>query len=377
MGAIRVLIVFGTRPEAIKMAPVVKRLEQDSRFEGGVCVTGQHKQMLDQVLDLFDISPSYNLGVMKSGQDLTDITSTILLELRDVFEDFKPDYVLVHGDTATTLSATLAAYYKKIRIGHVEAGLRTNDIYSPWPEEGNRRIASCLANIHFAPTDIAQANLLAENISKDSIVVTGNTVIDSLFMVLRKMKENDELRYTLSQRFHFLTEERRIVLITSHRRESFGDGLARICQALIKLADHYTNVDFVYPVHFNPNVREPVNHFLSNRSNIFLIEPQDYLPFVYLMNRSSIILTDSGGIQEEAPSLGKPVLVMRDTTERFEALQSGTVKLVGTSVDVIFREVSKLLSDKKTYDLMSLAHHPYGNGSASERIIQVMCDMSK
>lgn len=369
---IRVLSVFGTRPEAIKMAPVVEQLKHDSRFESKVCVTGQHRQMLDQVLELFDIQPEYDLKIMKAGQDLTDVTSSILLGLRSVLQEFKPDYVLVHGDTATTLSTTLAAYFQQIKVGHVEAGLRTNNIYSPWPEEGNRKVTGSLANLHFAPTSTSQNNLLAENVPADTIVVTGNTVIDALFMVRDKLNNDPELQSGFVKQFDFLKTGRRLVLITGHRRESFGGGFERICKAISELAIKFVDVDFVYPVHLNPNVREPVNHFLSDQPNIFLVEPQDYLPFVYLMDRSDIILTDSGGIQEEAPSLGKPVLVMRDTTERPEAVKAGTVKLVGTDVNRIINEVSILLTDDRAYKKMSVAHNPYGDGAASQRILDAI-----
>jgi len=369
MVKMKVLSVFGTRPEAIKMAPVVEQLKNDNRFESKVCVTGQHRQMLDQVLELFNIKPDFDLNIMKAGQDLTDVTSSILLGLRSVFKEFNPDYVLVHGDTATTLSTTLAAYFQQIKVGHVEAGLRTNNIYSPWPEEGNRKVTGCLANLHFAPTCTSKNNLLVENIPEDTVVVTGNTVIDALFMVRDRLSHDQALRSNLDLRFDFLNSERKVVLITGHRRESFGGGFERICQAVSELADKFSNVDFVYPVHLNPNVREPVNRFLSGRSNIFLIEPQDYLPFVYLMGRAHVILTDSGGIQEEAPSLGKPVLVMRDTTERPEAVEAGTVKLVGTDVDKIVGEVTTLLTEHHAYCSMSMAHNPYGDGKASIRIL--------
>ncbi|WHR50801.1 UDP-N-acetylglucosamine 2-epimerase (non-hydrolyzing) [Vibrio furnissii] len=374
MKKIKVLSVFGTRPEAIKMAPVVEQLKHDTRFESKVCVTGQHRQMLDQVLELFDIQPDYDLNIMKAGQDLTDITSSILLGLRSVLQEFNPDYVLVHGDTATTLSTTLAAYFQQIKVGHVEAGLRTNNIYSPWPEEGNRKVTGSLANLHFAPTSTSQNNLLAENVPEDTIVITGNTVIDALFMVRDKLSHNQELQSNFMKQFDFLKTGRRVVLITGHRRESFGGGFERICQAVSELAAKFNDVDFVYPVHLNPNVREPVNRFLSGQPNIFLIDPQDYLPFVYLMNRSDVILTDSGGIQEEAPSLGKPVLVMRDTTERPEAVEAGTVKLVGTDVNRIVNEVSMLLTDDKAYQVMSVAHNPYGDGTASTRILEAIAD---
>lgn len=372
MNNIKVLSVFGTRPEAIKMAPVVEQLKHDCRFESKVCVTGQHRQMLDQVLELFDIQPEFDLNIMKAGQDLTDVTSSILLGLRSVLQEFKPDYVLVHGDTATTLATTLAAYFQQVKVGHVEAGLRTNNIYSPWPEEGNRKVTGCLANLHFAPTSTSQNNLLKENVPADTIVVTGNTVIDALFMVRDKLNSDLTLRASFENQFEFLNDQRRMVLITGHRRESFGGGFERICEAISELSDKFSDVDFVYPVHLNPNVREPVNRFLSGRSNIVLIEPQDYLPFVYLMNRAHVILTDSGGIQEEAPSLGKPVLVMRETTERPEAVEAGTVKLVGTDVAKIVDEVSILLTDKSAYQKMSVAHNPYGDGLASRRILDAI-----
>ncbi|MGU3191350.1 non-hydrolyzing UDP-N-acetylglucosamine 2-epimerase [Vibrio cholerae] len=372
MQKFKVLSVFGTRPEAIKMAPVVEGLKQDKRFESKVCVTGQHRQMLDQVLELFGIQPEYDLKIMKAGQDLTDVTSSILIGLRSVLQEFKPDYVLVHGDTATTLSTTLAAYFQQIKVGHVEAGLRTKNIYSPWPEEGNRKVTGSLANLHFAPTATSQNNLLAENIPADTIVVTGNTVIDALFMVRDKLNNDPEVQSCFVKQFDFLKTGRRVVLITGHRRESFGGGFERICQAVSELATKFIDVDFVYPVHLNPNVREPVNRFLSGQPNIFLIEPQDYLPFVYLMDRSDVILTDSGGIQEEAPSLGKPVLVMRDTTERPEAVEAGTVKLVGTDVSRIVNEVSILLTDNQAYKKMSVAHNPYGDGAASQRILDAI-----
>lgn len=372
MSNIRILTVFGTRPEAIKMAPVVDALKNDCRFDSKVCVTAQHREMLDQVLSLFEIEPDYDLNIMKAGQDLTDVTTSILTGLRSVLQEFKPDYVLVHGDTATTLSATLASYYQQIKVGHVEAGLRTNNIYSPWPEEGNRKLTGALANLHFAPTQTSLDNLLAENISDKAICVTGNTVIDALLMVKSKLSNDKALSKSLSDKFAFLDSQRRMVLITGHRRESFGGGFERICQAISTLAESFPNVDFVYPVHLNPNVREPVNRLLVNKANVHLIEPQDYLPFVYLMDRSSIILTDSGGIQEEAPSLGKPVLVMRDTTERPEAVSAGTVKLVGTDVNKIIDEVSILLTQDEAYKKMSFSHNPYGDGKASGRILDAI-----
>lgn len=368
MSAIKILSIFGTRPEAIKMAPVVENLKGDNRFESKVCVTAQHREMLDQVLQLFNITPDYDLNIMKSGQDLTDITSSILLGLRSVLQEFKPDYVLVHGDTATTLSATLASYYQQIKVGHVEAGLRTNDIYSPWPEEGNRKITGALANLHFAPTSTSADNLRRENVPQERIIITGNTVIDALLMVKDKLAQDPVLAGELKAKFDFIDDDRKIVLITGHRRESFGGGFERICNAVLKLAKTFPDVDFVYPVHLNPNVRGVVNSVLRGQDNIYLIEPLDYLPFVFLMNASSIILTDSGGIQEEAPSLGKPVLVMRDTTERPEAVDAGTVKLVGTDEKCIFDAVAELLTNKSEYEAMSFAHNPYGDGKASSRI---------
>lgn len=332
--SLKTLIVFGTRPEAIKMAPLALNLAQDDRFESRVCVTGQHRQMLDQVLELFEITPDYDLNIMKPGQDLTDVTIAILQGLKPVLTEFKPDVVLVHGDTATTLATSLAAYYQQIPIAHVEAGLRTGNLYSPWPEEGNRRLTGALAALHFAPTSTSQDNLLREGTDAATIYTTGNTVIDALLEVVRKL-ESPALKNQFEAQFSFLNPERRMVLVTGHRRENFGGGFERICQALVDTARQFPDVDIVYPVHLNPNVREPVNRLLADVNNIHLIEPLDYLPFVYLMTRSYLILTDSGGIQEEAPALGKPVLVMRDTTERPEAVAAGTVKLVGTDVESI------------------------------------------
>lgn len=368
----KVLTVFGTRPEAIKMAPLVHALTADNRFEARVCVTAQHREMLDQVLELFEITPDYDLNLMKPGQDLTDVTCGILQGMKPVLQEFKPDYVLVHGDTATTLSATLAAYYQQIKVGHVEAGLRTGNINSPWPEEGNRKLTSALTALHFAPTEASRANLLQENIAPSTVVVTGNTVIDALLQVKRKLEVDAELNKDLAARFAFLKGDKKLVLITGHRRESFGGGFERICKAINLLANDFPAVQFVYPVHLNPNVQEPVNRLLSGLDNVVLIEPQDYLPFVYLMNRAAIILTDSGGVQEEAPSLGKPVLVMRETTERPEAVEAGTVKLVGTDVDKIVRSVGRLLTDEDEYNSMSFAHNPYGDGNACQRIIDAL-----
>jgi UDP-N-acetylglucosamine 2-epimerase (non-hydrolysing) len=365
----RILSVFGTRPEAIKMAPLVHALANDPRFDAKVCVTAQHREMLDQVLDLFEITPDYDLNLMKPGQTLNDITARILLELKPVLQEFKPDVVLVHGDTATTFAASLAAYYEQISVGHVEAGLRTGNIYSPWPEEGNRKLAGAIADLHFAPTEKSRQNLLAENVDPNKIIVTGNTVIDALHDVIKKLESNLELKSILEDVFDFLDNNKRIVLITGHRRESFGGGFERICEAIAKLAKAFPNVEFVYPMHLNPNVREPVNKLLADLNNVFLIEPLDYLPFVYLMHKAYVLLTDSGGIQEEAPSLGKPVLVMRDTTERPEAVIAGTVKLVGTNVEIIVNELSELLLSEAAYKVMSVAHNPYGDGHACQKII--------
>ena len=370
----KVLTVFGTRPEAIKMAPLVHKLAADDRFEAKVCVTAQHREMLDQVLELFEITPDYDLNLMKPGQDLTGITCGILQGLKPVLEEFKPDYVLVHGDTATTLSTTLAAYYQQIKVGHVEAGLRTGNIYSPWPEEGNRKLTGTIADLHFAPTQTSKQNLLTEDIDPEKIIVTGNTVIDALLDVIEKLETNIELKSLLQKKFDFLDEHKRLVLITGHRRESFGGGFERICEAIAQMAIAFPDVEFVYPMHLNPNVREPVNRLLAGLNNVFLIEPLDYLPFVYLMNKSYVLLTDSGGIQEEAPSLGKPVLVMRNTTERPEALDAGTVKLVGTDVEIIVTELTSLLSNEDAYKKMSFAHNPYGDGKACSRICDVLAN---
>ena len=368
----RILTVFGTRPEAIKMAPLVHALAADERFDAKVCVTAQHREMLDQVLELFEITPDYDLNLMKPGQDLTDITCGILQGLKPVLAEFKPEYVLVHGDTATTLTTTLAAYYQQIKVGHVEAGLRTGNVYSPWPEEGNRKLTGAIADLHFSPTEISKQNLLAENVAAEKVIVTGNTVIDALHDVIGKLDTNIGLKSSLEKQFSFLDEKKRLVLITGHRRESFGGGFERICEAIAQLAKTFPDVEFVYPMHLNPNVREPVNRLLADLNNVFLIEPLDYLPFVYLMNKSYVLLTDSGGIQEEAPSLGKPVLVMRDTTERPEAVDAGTVKLVGTEVNSIVTELSSLLSNEDAYKVMSFAHNPYGDGKACSRILDAL-----
>lgn len=365
--ALKVLLVFGTRPEAIKMAPLVRELQTRDGIEAKVCVTGQHREMLDQVMQLFKLTPDYDLAIMKPGQDLSDITSAVILGLRDVFADFQPDRVLVHGDTTTTLATSLAAYYARIAVGHVEAGLRTGNMYSPWPEEGNRRLTGGIADRHYAPTVESEQNLLAENVPQEQVLVTGNTVIDALQLVVEQLKTDVALKSEMEAKFNFLSNDRRMVLVTGHRRESHGGGFERICEALKTLANR-GDVDVVYPVHLNPNVREPVNRILSDAKHVHLIEPQDYLPFVYLMNRSHLIITDSGGVQEEAPSLGKPVLVMRDTTERPEALAAGTVKLVGTNAETIVKEASALLDDQQQYEKMSFAHNPYGDGKACARI---------
>lgn len=367
---LKVLTVFGTRPEAIKMAPVVRRLAEADKIDSRVCVTAQHRQMLDQVLDLFGILPDYDLNLMKPGQDLTDITANVLAGLRPVLAAFQPDIVLVHGDTSTTLAASLAAYYQRIPVGHVEAGLRTGNMWSPWPEEVNRKVAGAIARLHFAPTEQSQVNLAAENVPADHIHVTGNTVIDALQDVVARIESDAVLNAELSSHFN-LNGERRLVLVTGHRRESFGSGFERICAALAEIAQR-PDVEIVYPVHLNPNVKEPVERLLSVQPNVRLIKPQDYLPFVYLMNRASIILTDSGGIQEEAPSLGKPVLVMRDTTERPEAVEAGTVKLVGTDARLIVDSVAQLLDDREAYEKMSFAHNPYGDGQAAQRILSAI-----
>jgi UDP-N-acetylglucosamine 2-epimerase (non-hydrolysing) len=363
----RVLSVFGTRPEAIKMAPVVKTLAAAGDIDGRVCVTAQHREMLDQVLELFAITPDYDLDLMRPGQGLEDITAGVLHALSPVLDEFKPHLVLVHGDTTTTLAASLAAYYRKIPVGHVEAGLRTGNIFSPWPEEVNRKVAGAIASLHFAPTEQSKRNLLAEAVSEQAIVVTGNTVIDALIDVVAKLESDDAQMAAFGERFG-LDPAKRMILVTGHRRESFGDGFLRICEALAALAAR-DDVEIVYPVHLNPNVKGPVEEKLTGLSNVHLIPPQDYLPFVYLMSRATVILTDSGGVQEEAPSLGKPVLVMRETTERPEAVDAGTVKLVGTDTALIVSEVNRLLDDKSAYDAMSFAHNPYGDGKAVDRIL--------
>jgi UDP-N-acetylglucosamine 2-epimerase (non-hydrolysing) len=371
----KILIVFGTRPEAIKMAPVVRALNEAKHWEVAVCVTAQHRQMLDQVLSLFSIVPEFDLNLMKSGQDLTDITNSVLKGMRDVLNHWQPNLVMVHGDTTTAMAAGLAAFYAKVPVAHVEAGLRTNDIYSPWPEEINRRLVGRIATLHFAPTEIARTNLLAEGCADESIHVTGNTVIDALLNVVERIKIDAALTQQLNERFAFLQADKRLILVTGHRRENFGPGFEDICKALREIAKR-EDVEVVYPVHLNPNVQEPVRRMLGDCQRIHLIEPLDYLPFVYLMNRAHILLTDSGGIQEEAPSLGKPVLVMRDTTERPEAVEAGTVKLVGTNEKRILSELNALLDNEIKYKLMSQAHNPYGDGQASQKIKKILLGMN-
>ena len=375
------MLVFGTRPEAIKMAPLVKEFQKcPDDFQTIVCVTGQHRQMLDQVLELFEITPDYDLDIMKAGQDLYDVTSRVLIGMRDVLKEAQPDVVLVHGDTTTSTAAALAAFYQQIPVGHVEAGLRTHNIYSPWPEEMNRQLTGRIATYHFAPTPLSRENLLSEGVQEATIFVTGNTVIDALYWVVNKVKSDNALGHQLQQMLmnagydvNRLQGERRLVLITGHRRENFGDGFINMCTAIRDLTQKYPNVDFVYPMHLNPNVRKPIHEVfgedLSNLGNMFFIEPLEYLSFVYLMEKADIVLTDSGGIQEEAPGLGKPVLVMRDTTERPEALDAGTVKLVGTDYNKILTEVSILLDNEDAYKAMSHAVNPYGDGLACGRIV--------
>ena len=386
---IKVMLVFGTRPEAVKMAPLVKEFQKyPEQFHTVVCVTGQHREMLDQVLQLFEIIPEYDLNIMKQGQDLYDITARVLIGMRDVLKEVCPDLVLVHGDTTTSTAAALAAFYQQIPVGHVEAGLRTHNVYSPWPEEMNRLITGRIASFHFSPTSLSRQNLLAENIKEEAIIVTGNTVIDALYMVVEKIKNNRFLNIQLES---FLKNAgydvnrldcgRRLVLITGHRRENFGDGFIHICQAIKVLSEKFSLVDFVYPMHLNPNVRKPIREVFGSEqlANMFFIEPLEYLSFVYLMEKSTIVLTDSGGIQEEAPGLGKPVLVMRDTTERPEALEAGTVKLVGTDYDKIVSEVSALLDNQEYFDRMSKAVNPYGDGNACNRIVDffITCNIVK
>lgn len=363
-----VLVVFGTRPEAIKLAPVVRVLRATAGCDTAVCVTGQHRQMLDQVLQLFEIVPEFDLNLMRPGQDLTDITAAILRGLRPVLDEYRPDWVVVQGDTTTTFATSLAAFYKKVRVAHVEAGLRTGDLFAPWPEELNRRLTTVMSAIHFPPTRRAAENLLREGVSATAICETGNTVIDALLSVVQRIRNDRTLEADLQRQFDFLDTGRRLILVTGHRRESFGQPFEEICRALCALARR-SDVEIIYPVHLNPNVQKPVNEHLSNLPHVHLIGPQDYLPFVYLMIRSYLIITDSGGIQEEAPSLGKPVLVMRDVTERPEAVDAGTVRLVGTSQQRILTEVTRLLDDKAEYERCAATHNPYGDGRAAERIV--------
>jgi len=382
----KIMLVFGTRPEAIKMAPLVKEFQKHTdKFKTIVCVTGQHRQMLDQVLEIFEIKTDYDLNIMKQGQDLYDVTARVLVGMRDVLDEVKPDVVLVHGDTTTSTAAALAAFYKQIPVGHVEAGLRTHNIYSPWPEEMNRQITGRIASYDFAPTPLSRENLLKENVSEDKITVTGNTVIDALYWVVDKMKKDanldKELQKALAEAGYDverLKNDKKLVIITGHRRENFGGGFISMCKAIKTLTEKYPEVDFVYPMHLNPNVRKPIHEVfgenLEGLGNMFFIEPLEYLSFVYLMEKSNIVLTDSGGIQEEAPGLGKPVLVMRDTTERPEAISAGTVKLVGTNYDKIVNEVSSLLGDAALYDAMSKAVNPYGDGKACERIVSFLTE---
>lgn len=382
----KIMLIFGTRPEAIKMAPLVKEFQKHPEtFKTIVCVTGQHRQMLDQVLGLFEITPDYDLDIMKQGQDLYDVTARVLVGLRDVLKEAQPDVVLVHGDTTTSTASALAAFYQQIPVGHVEAGLRTHNIYSPWPEEMNRQITGRIAAYNFSPTPLSRANLLREAVDEKSIIVTGNTVIDALYWVVNKIKEDknlsDDLKKVLATSGYDverLADGKKLVLITGHRRENFGDGFINMCTAIKDLTQKYPDVDFVYPMHLNPNVRKPIHEVfgedLSNFDNMFFIEPLEYLSFVYLMEKSNIVLTDSGGIQEEAPGLGKPVLVMRDTTERPEALEAGTVKLVGTNYDKIVGEVSALLDNPEYYDTMSKAVNPYGDGLGCSRIVEFFMD---
>lgn len=371
----KVMLVFGTRPEAIKMAPVVKELQKyPEQIRVIVCITAQHRQMLDQVLNLFVIKPDYDLDIMKPGQDLFDVTSNVLQGMKPVLMQERPDIVLVHGDTTTTLAASLAAFYCRVPVGHVEAGLRTYNKMSPFPEEINRKLAGALSDLHFAPTETARQNLLREGVPDASIFVTGNTVIDALLMVSGILESNEGLKVRFVDEFGFLNPAKRLILVTGHRRENFGAGFENICQALQQIAERYDDVEILYPVHLNPNVREPVKRILgsSRNNNVHLIEPVDYLPFVYLMNRSYFIVSDSGGVQEEAPSLGKPVLVMRDTTERPEAVAAGTVKLVGTDLQRIVTEAGKLLDDEAAYSAMTMAHSPYGDGKAAARITEAL-----
>jgi len=377
---LKILSVFGTRPEAIKMAPVIAELQKFPEvFKSQVCVTAQHRQMLDQVLNLFDIRPDFDLDIMKPGQDLFDVTCNVLQGLKRVFAEVQPDLVLVHGDTTTTMAASIASYYSRIRVGHVEAGLRTHDKYAPFPEEINRRVTGVVADLHFAPTMAARENLLREGVADEQICVTGNTVVDALLSVSNWLTETEELRTQVEAQFSFLDPRKRLILVTGHRRENFGEGFESICRALATIAKLHLDVEILYPVHLNPNVQEPVKRILGDGQlpNVHLIQPVDYLPFVYLMNRSYLIITDSGGVQEEAPSLGKPVLVMRDITERPEAVLAGTVRLVGTDCERIVAEASELLGNETAYSTMGLAHNPYGDGEAARRIVSRLARLGK
>ena len=373
----KILTVIGTRPEAIKMAPLIHALKDSSRFNSRICVTAQHRQMLDCVLSSFEIVPDYDLNIMSSKQSLDDVTIKILSFMGPILDEFQPDLVLVHGDTTTTFSAALSAYYRQIPVGHVEAGLRTGNIYSPWPEEGNRRLVSSIASLYFTPTETAKNNLILENIPEERIKITGNTVIDSLFWVRDKIYRDEGLRKRLSSQYTMLNSDKRVILVTGHRRENFGAGIEGICKALKRIALNFQDCQIIYPAHPNPNIQEPINRLLNGVKNIYLIAPQDYFSFVYLMMQSTIILTDSGGIQEEAPSLGKPVLIMRNTTERPELVSAGAGKLVGTDPDVIFNEVAGLLNDYLLYESMSNSHNPYGDGTASKKIFDSLSNWKK
>ena len=372
----KILVVFGTRPEAIKMAPLVLKMKKDPSFDLKVCITAQHREMLDQVLKIFEIEVDYDLDLMSPEQGLVDLTEKIVSSVTKVLDEVNPDLVLVHGDTTTTFSASLAAFYKRIPVAHIEAGLRTGNNYSPWPEEGNRRLTSVLADYHFAPTEISKANLISENINDDSIFITGNTVVDALFLAKNKIESDIMLKRNLEKMFPFISSDKKTILVTGHRRESFGGGFERICEAIRLVATKNKDVVIIYPVHLNPLVQEPVKRILGDLSNVYLVEPADYLPFVFLMMKSYLILTDSGGIQEEAPSLGKPVLVMRDTTERPEGLLAGSIKLVGTTSEVISSNIQLLLDDDEVYRAMSIAHNPYGDGTASEKICTILKELN-
>lgn len=368
----KVLSVFGTRPEAIKMVPIVKAVEAHPNLQGYTCLTAQHREMLDQVVNLFDIKVDFDLDLMQKNQGLTDLISRIITSVSKVLDEVQPDVVLVHGDTATTMAVSVACFYKQIAIGHVEAGLRTGNLYSPWPEEANRRVAGLFSSLHFCPTPTSQNNLLLEGVDKSNTFVVGNTVIDTLFMTLERINSDEKISIALNKQFAPYLSLEKMVLITGHRRENFGDGFKNICKSIAELARRYPNVAFIYPVHLNPNVQEPVNKYLSGISNVHLIEPLQYVPFIYLMNKADIVLTDSGGIQEEAPSLGKPVLVMRDTTERPEGVEAGTVRLVGTDISKIIEGVSELLDSKDAYKAMSEAHNPYGDGITGKRVADIL-----